>query len=53
MIMFQCGMLSTKFNIKQSYTVKLSIIDRSNSNTKVNPNELINSFHLVMSILQC
>ena len=30
MIMFPCSMLSTKFNIKQKYTVKL--IDRNNSN---------------------
>ena len=32
MIIFPCGMLSTKFNIKQNYTVKLSLIDRNNSN---------------------
>ena len=52
MINFQCGMLSTKLNIKQNYTVKLSIIDRYNSNKKINPNELSKSFHLVMSKLQ-
>ena len=51
--MFQCGMLSTKFYIKHNYTLKLSIIDRSNSNKKNNPNELLKSLHLVMSILQC
>ena len=32
--MFPCGMLSTKFNRKQNYTVKLSLIDRNNSNKK-------------------
>ena len=32
MIMFPCGMLSTKLNIKQKYTVKLSLIDRNNRN---------------------
>ena len=40
MIMFLCGMRSTKFNIvskfniKQNYTVKLSRINRNNSNKK-------------------
>ena len=34
MIMFTCDMLSTKFSIKQNYTVKLSLIDRNNSNKK-------------------
>ena len=35
MIMFPCGMLSTKFNKKQNYTVKqLSLLDRNNSNKK-------------------
>ena len=29
MIMFPYGMLSTKFNTKQKYTVKLSLIDRN------------------------
>ena len=52
MVMFQCSMLSTNFNIKQNYTVKLSIIDRNNSNNFFKPNELLKSFHLVMSILQ-
>ena len=33
MIMFSCGMLSTKFN-KKKFTVKLSLIDRNNSNKK-------------------
>ena len=33
MIMFPCGMLSTKFNIKQKYT-KLNLIDRNKSNKK-------------------
>ena len=47
MIMFPCGMLSTKIN---NYTFKLSLIDRNNSNK--NPNELLKSFHLVMSIMQ-
>ena len=41
MIMFPCGMLSTKFNIKQNYTVKISLIDRNISNK--NPNELLKS----------
>ena len=50
MIMFPCGLLSTKFNIKQNYTVKLSLIGRNNSNK--NPNELLKSFHLDMSIIQ-
>ena len=50
-IMFPCAMLSTKFNIKQNYSVKLSLIDRNDSNK--NPNELVKSFHLVMSIIQC
>ena len=48
--MFPCGMLSTIFNIKQKYTVKLSLIDRNNSNK--NPNELLKYFHLDMSIIQ-
>ena len=43
-------MLSTKFNIKHNYTVKLSLIDRNNSNK--NANELMKSVHLVMSIIQ-
>ena len=43
--------MCTKYNIKQNYTVKLSLIDRNNSNK--NPNELLKSFHLVMSIIQC
>ena len=34
MFMFPCGTLSTKFNIKQNYTVKLCLIDRNNSNKK-------------------
>ena len=34
MIMFPCGMLTTKFDIKQNYIVKLSLIDRTNSNKK-------------------
>ena len=55
MIVFPCGMHSTKFNIKQNYTIKLCVIviDRDNSNK--NPNEL-KSFHLVMCMilyLQC
>ena len=29
MIMFPCGILSTKFNIKQNYTVKQSLIKTS------------------------
>ena len=48
--MFQCGMFSTNFNIKQNYTVKLSPIIRNNLNK--NPNELLKSLHLVMSIIQ-
>ena len=44
------GMFSTKFNIKQNDTVRLSLIDRNNSNT--NLNELLKSFHLVMSTIQ-
>ena len=42
--------MCTKFNIKQINTVKLSLIDRNNSNQKAN--ELLKSFHLVMSIIQ-
>ena len=34
MIIFPCGILSIKFNIKQNYIVKLSLIDRNNSNKK-------------------
>ena len=49
MIMYPCGVLSTKFK-KNNYTVKISLIDRNNSNK--NPNELLNSFHFVMSIIQ-
>ena len=44
MIMFPCGMISTKVDIKQNYTDKLSLIDRNNYNK--NPNELLKSFHL-------
>ena len=35
MIIFPYGMLSTKYNIKQNYAVKLSLIDRNNSNKKL------------------
>ena len=34
MVMFPCSMLSIKFYIEQNYTVKLSLIDRNNSNKK-------------------
>ena len=51
MILFPFGMLNTKFNIKENYIVKLSLIDRNNSNKK-NPDELMKPFHLVMSIIQ-
>ena len=50
MIMFSCAILNTKFDIKQNYTVKLSLIDRNNSDK--NPNKLLKSFHLDMSIIQ-
>ena len=42
--------MCTKFDIKQNHTVKLGLIDRSNSNK--NHNELLKSFHLLMSIMQ-
>ena len=41
--------LRTEFNIKECYTVKLSLIDRNNS--KTNHNELLMSFHLVISTI--
>ena len=34
LIMFPCDLFSTKANIKQNYTVKLSLIERNNSNKK-------------------
>ena len=50
MIMFPCGMFGTKFNVKQNYTVELSLIDRKNSNK--NSNALLSYVHLVRSTIQ-
>ena len=46
-------MLSTKFDKKQNNTVKLSLIVLLTEIIQIkNPNELLKSVHLVMSIIQ-
>ena len=49
MIMFPCGMLSVKFNIKLNHTVKVLLKEIIQIK---NPYELLKSFHLDMSIMQ-
>ena len=50
MTMFPCGMLSTKFNIKQVYTIKQLFLLTEIIQIKKN-NELLKPCHLVMSII--
>ena len=50
--MFPCGMLSTKFNIKQNNSVKLSLIDRNNSNKKSQLITEVLSFSHAYDIIQ-
>ena len=50
MTMFQCGMLSTKFNIKQNYTIKLLFLLTEIIQID-DPNELLKPCHLAMSII--
>ena len=48
--MFPCGMVSTKFNIKQNDTIKLLFLLTETIQIK-HSNELLKPCHLVMSIV--